>query len=334
MRAQQILNRVWRWLGEDRRLIELLVALLIIQTLVVLLPQAPVSNITSPGYSRWLAEQRSNLEVWSTPLSTLGFLTLRTSIWMRGLLILLALVVATRAGDVVEQWRTFTRSRRWLQVLSCVGGMLIMIGWGAQTLWGWKQSDVIVWPGESIAIPDTGLMLPPQNGSVALFTEHYGLYFVPKGNSVGLVVQAVSEQGQVLPLSPSARDEPRDELRVALTNETPEAYFALSQVGFIFRISRLREDDALIQAQVYRSADGELLAETTLQGDGILFTNDVRLQLSRYALPRFEAVYNPGALVEGIGMLALSVAILGKYLFCRSVAEPPAVEETKMDVVG
>lgn len=329
MRAQQLLNKVWRWLGEDKRLIQILVALLIVQALVVLLPQSPISNVTSPGYSRWLAEQRSILKGWIAPLSTLGFLTLRTSIWMRGLLIVLALLVATRLGDVIEQWNRLAHACRWLRVLSCVAGVLVLAGWGAQTLWGWKQSNVIVWPGEPITIPDAGLTLPPQN--VALFTRHYGLYLIPKGQSVGLVVQAVNGQGQVLPLSPSARDEPQAELRIALTDETPEAYFALPQVGVIFRTSLLREDDTPIQAQVYRSSDGELLAETTVQGNGSLPADDVQLQITRYALPRFEAVYNPGAPVEGIGMLVLSVAILGHYLVRRKTPEAPTIEPEDED---
>ena len=134
MRAQQLLNKVWQWLGEDKRLIQILVALLIVQALVVLLPQSPISNVTSPGYSRWLAEQRSILKGWIAPLSTLGFLTLRTSIWMRGLLVVLALLVATRLGDVIEQWNGLAYACRWLRVLSCVAGVLVLAGWGANTM--------------------------------------------------------------------------------------------------------------------------------------------------------------------------------------------------------
>ncbi len=331
MRARQILDKAWRWLGEDRRLVEILVALLIVQALVVLLPQAPISNVTSPGYSRWLAEQRSVLKGWTTPLSALGFLTLRSSVWMRGLLVLLALIVTTRAGDAIEQWHAFSRPRRWLQVLSCVGGMLMMAGWGTQTLWGWKESNIIAWPGEPIAIPDRGLTLTPQHSSGALFTERYGLYLVPKENSVGLIVQAVNEREQVLPLSPSARDEPQDELRIALTDETPEAYFALPEIGFVYRLSRLREDGTPIQAQVYRSADGELRAETLLQGSGVLPADDVQLQITRFALPSFEAVHNPGAPVEGIGMLVLGIAILGQYLLYRKTVTQSAEEAPDSD---
>ncbi|HQE92309.1 MAG TPA: hypothetical protein PLH19_02295 [Anaerolineae bacterium] len=323
MQAQRLLDKVWQWLGEDKRLSEAVAALWIVQLLIVFLPQAPVSSLASPGYSRWLAEQRSVLKDWTAPLSTLGLLTLRTSIWMRGLLILLVWIIVTRAADAVERWRGLSRSRRRLQVLSWVGGMLIVAGWGAQTLWGWKQSDVMVWPEESIVIADAGLTLPPPHGAMTLLTEHYGLYLVPKGNSVGLVVRAVNEQGEVLLLSPSARADPQEQLRLVLTDEMPEAYFALPQIGFVFRLSRPRQNDAPLQVQVYHSADGELLVETALQGDGTLFADTVRVQFNRYALKQYEAVYNPGALLEGLGMLALSSAVLGTYLFCRQ-APPPA----------
>jgi hypothetical protein len=335
--VRRILNQVWRWLSADRRLAEALIALLIIQAIVLFLPQAPVSISTSPVYARWLAGLRPTFKTWTTPLATAGLLTVRTSLWMRVLLAWLALIVAARADDLLEHWREWPRSRRWLQVLACVAGVLIIVGWGMQTLWGWKQSDVIVWPATPIAIPERDLTLPARDDVsksrfVPLRTGRYGLYFVPKGSSVGLVVQAFDAQGQILPLSPSARDEPQDELRLALTVETPEAYFALPQVGYVFRFSWLYGTDGPIQAQVYRSADGELLVETTLQdeellGNYVLFASDVRLELQRYALPRFEAVYNPGALFEGIGMLALLVSVFGHYFLRRTVSAQSVREE-------
>ncbi|MGC9395459.1 MAG: hypothetical protein ACP5J4_11450 [Anaerolineae bacterium] len=327
---------MWRWLSEDRRLAEALIALLIIQAIVLFLPQAPVSISTSPVYARWLAGLRPTFKTWATPLATVGLFTLRTSLWMRVLLAWLALIIAVRFADLLEHWREWSHSRRWLRVLACVAGVFIITGWGMQTLWGWKQSDVIAWPETPIAISERGLTLPArddvsQGRFIPLPTGQYGLYFVPKGSSVGLVVQASDAQGHVLPLSPTARDEPQDELRLALTVETPEAYFALPRVGYVFRLSRLHKTDGSIQAQVYRSADGELLVETTLQdeellGDYVLFADDVRLEVQRYALPRFEAVYNPGALFEGVGMLALLVAVLGDYPLHRTLTEQPMEE--------
>jgi hypothetical protein len=329
--VRRILNQVWQWLSADRRLAEALIALLIIQAIVLLLPQAPVSISTSPVYARWLAGLRPTLKMWTTPLATAGLLAVRTSLWMRVLLGWLALIVAARFDDLLEHWKEWTRSRRWLQILACVAGVLIIAGWGMQTLWGWKESDVIVWPATPITIPERGLTLPARddvssNRCIPLQAGQYGLYFVPKESSVGLVVQALDEQEHVLPLSPSARDEPQEELRLALTVEAPEAYFALPQMGYVFRISRPREADGPIQVQVYRSADGKLLVETTLQDDGVLFADDVRLELQRDALPRFEAVYNPGAPLESVGMLALLVVVFWGYRLRRKTATPSAEE--------
>jgi len=329
MRVQQILNQVWRWLSAHRRLAEALIALLAIQAIVLLLPQAPVTTPLSPVYARWLAGLRPTLKTWTAPLETAGLLMIRTSLWMRVLLAWLALVVAARCGTLLEAWRSLLSPQRWLYILACVAGVLIIGGWGMQTVWGWKQSDVIVWPAAPTVIPERGLTLPPRDAVshirfIPLPTERYGLYFVPKERSVGLVARAFDEQGQVLPLSPSARDEPQDELRLALTIESPEAYFALPQVGYVFRLSRLREVAAPIQVQVYRSADGELLVETIFQEDGAVFADNVRLDLQRYALPRFEAVYNPGAPFEAVGMLALLVAVLGHHYLRRIPATQPA----------
>jgi hypothetical protein len=341
MRARQILNQVWQWLSADRRLVEALIALLVIQAIVLFLPQAPVAIPTSPVYARWLAGLRPTLKTWTTPLAAAGLLAVRTSLWMRALFAWLALIVAARFDDLLEHWKETAWSRRWIQALACVAGVLIIAGWGMQTVWGWKQSDVIAWPATPITIPERGLTLPARddvsyNRFIRLRSGQYGLYFVPKENSVGLVVRASDQKGQVLPLSPSARDEPQEELRLALTVETPESYFALPQVGYVFRISRLREAAAPIQVQVYRSADGELLVETTLQGDGVLFADDVRLELQRDALPSFEAVYNPGAPLEGVGMLVLLVAVLGHYRLRRKTAtqlveEAPDAEEMSTD---
>ena len=163
MRVQRILNQMWRWLSADRRLAEALIALLIIQAIVLFFPQAPVSISTSPVYARWLAGLRPTFKTWTTPLATVGLFTLRTSLWMRVLLAWLALIVAARFDDLLEHWKEWLRSRRWLQVLVCVAGVLILAGWGMQTLWGWKQSDVIAWPETPIAIPERGMTLPARD---------------------------------------------------------------------------------------------------------------------------------------------------------------------------
>jgi hypothetical protein len=331
MKVQQGLDKVWRWFGEDRRLLEILIALLVIQGMGLIIPQAPVPRTDGPGYSRWIAELRPTLNVWTTPLSTLGLLTLRTSLWTRGILVILVLIVVVRSGSLVETVQAFASLRKWLYGLLCLSSLLIITGWGLQTARGWKQSEVIAWPDMEIIISERGLTLPPQNGNVRLWTGYYGLYFVPRGTSIGLEVQAFDGQGEVLALLSSARSDPQEKLYIALTTETPEAYFALPDVGLVFRVSRIQGSDTHIQAQVYRSASGELLAETVLQGDGSLFANDIRLKLERYVLPHFEAVYNPGAVFEGLGMLMLIATIVGQGHISRKMA-PQGSQNDRADV--
>lgn len=322
---------MWHWLGEDKRLLEILIALLVFQALVLAIPQAPVPRSDGPGYSRWIAELRPTFGGWTAPLSALGLLTLRTSLWTRGLLAGLVIVVTVRSAALVELWRDLASPRKWFHGLLCLGALLIVIGWGLQTVWGWKQAEVIAWPDTGISIPERGLTLSPQSGRLRLWTGHFGLYFVPKGTSTGLEVRAFDTQGHGLALLASTRSEPQPQLRIVLTAETPEAYFALPDVGFVFRVSQIQNDGTKIQAQVYKSASGELLAATVLQGDGSLFANDIRLKLERYILPRFEAVYNPGAAFEALGMLLFITVVIGQRSFSRSIV-PQDGEGAQSDV--
>lgn len=328
MRIRRILDTVWRWLSAERRLTEIFIVLVVVQCVIFILPQAPVPPGNSPAYLRWLAELRPDLKGWTNLLAALGFLTLRTSLWIRGILICLALLFAVRIGVLRETWATFSHGQRARGLLFCAGSLLVIMGWGMQTLWGWKQHQVIAWPETSVVVPDRGLTLPPQDRRWNLWAGRYGLYLLPKGDSIGVTVQATDQQGAVLALLPSARSDPQQQLRLALTTESPEAYFALSEVDLVFRISQLQGEKS-IQAQVYRSASGELLAETTLEGDGTLFTDDIRLKLDLDVLPRYEAVYNPGAWIEGAGMLMLAVVV--GWCIVRKTQDATAASNTTND---
>jgi hypothetical protein len=316
MRGRQFVDRVWQWLNEERRLFEILVALLIIELIVYLLPQAPVSPSDGPALFRWLAELRPSLGPWVKPLSTLRLLSIHSSFWMRGLLTLLGLAIAVRVGTLREMWSSLPPQRRWLHGSICAAGLLVIAGWGTQMLWGWKESEVIAWPQQEISISARGISLPPQTGRFHLWSGKYGLYLIPKGESIGLEIQAVDEQGQTLPLEVSTRSEPQGKLLIAFTAQTSDAYFALSKAGYIFRVSQ-QEGATVpqIRVQAYRFASGELLTETVLDDDGALFVDGLHLQIDIATLPRFEAVYNPGALPEALGVLLLAVgAVVHKAL--------------------
>lgn len=321
MRAWQVLNKIWQWLNRDRRVGELLIALAVTYLIVMLLPQAPVTATEGGAYAQWLAERRPALGDWTPTLSTLGLLTFRTSLWMRALLALLALVVTARAVALVERWSAWPARRRWLTAIGCVGGLLVLLGWGAQVLLGWMEPEVITWPGSPVTLAHLQRPVAPPKTSLPLLSERYGLYLIPQGHSVGLEIQAEDMQGQPLPLARTGRSSPQATLRIALTQASPDAYFALEQAGYIFRVSRRRDAGqggaapaVDVRVQVYRSATGDLLVEASVEDDDMLLVNDVRVQFEPTTLPRFEAVYNPGAPLEVLGLLLLAVSVVGRRL--------------------
>ena len=334
MKVQQGLDKIWQWFSEDRRLLDILIAFLLIQVLVVFIPQAPFPRDTGPSYSRWIAELRPALGKLVTPLSAVGLLTLRASLWTRGLLAILVLAVVVRSASLREIWHELASVRKRFHVALCAASLLIVAGWSAQIVWGWKQPEVIAWPDAPVSVPERGMFLPPQKRHLPLWSGQYGLYLIPKGSSVGLEVQAFDEEGNVLPLLPSARGDPfQVQLRLDLTREAPEAYFALPDEELVFRVSSIHNNGTHVQAQVYRSASGDLLAEKTLQDNGSLFADNIRLNLDYYVLPRFEAVYNPGAIFEGLGILILIAVVVGQWRAAKTAQDDDVSEDSESDPV-
>ena len=300
---QYVLGRIWAWLSEDRRFLEIFTALVILQLLILLLPQAPVSPANNLIYTRWLGEQRLTLGRWTDLLATLQLLSLRTSLWMRGTLALLALVVTAHLDASVKAWPDVAprvRARRFLPV---AGGILLLFGWGMHTLWGWTEPNLTAWPESPLEIPHQEITLsPPHN--FALWHGVYGLYLIPEGHGLGVEVEASAEDGTPLPLLPSRREDPQQQLSLVLTTAAPDAYFALPEAEYVFRLSYLVDATAL-QVQAYRSASGELLTEAILGDDGTLSIdkrNEVQLSFRTFDIPQFDAVYNPGAPFEALGL--------------------------------
>ncbi len=321
MTTQQpyVIGRVWAWLSEDRRFLEIFAALVIIQLLILLLPQAPVSPANHLIYTRWLAEQRLTLGRWTDFLSTLQLLSLRSSLWMRGALALLALVLAAHVDAFTKAWPDVTLGVRARRFLPVAGGVLILLGWGMHTLWGWTESDLTAWPASSLEIPSQEITLSPPH-HFALWHGVYGLYLIPEGRSLGVEVEASAEDGAPLELLPSRREEPRQQLSLVLTATAPDAYFALPEAEYVFRLSYLVDATAL-QVQAYRSASGELLTEAILDDDGALAIdkgNDkgdaVQLSFRIFNIPQFDAVYNPGAPFEAVGLGLLGIGSLLQQL--------------------
>ncbi|MBN1877196.1 MAG: hypothetical protein JXA33_23435 [Anaerolineae bacterium] len=310
MRGQQIREKVWQWLGEDRRIGNILIILVGIQLLTCIIPQAPAAPSNSLIFSRWLAGMHNSLGPWTKPLSALGFLSLRTSIWMRLTLVGVLLIMGVRVIQLGENWRQLPLKNRWWQSILLLGCGFIIGGWGLQVRLGWIEPRVIVWPEQPIQIPSYGITLSPPKVTFPLWAGRYGFFWLPRGEVTGLEVQAKDTTGKILPLV--THSTPQDKLFIALTETQPDAFFALPDLGYAFRAS---QRGALVQVEAYQLATGAFLDEITVQEDVTLITENAILQVSRQSLPYLEAVYNPGAPLMAVGLLLLPLGMMVNKFF-------------------
>ncbi len=311
MRIWRILDQLWWQLGGRRLGLLVLIVLMLLQGIALTLPQIPVSSEQTVAFSRWLAELRPQLGGTTRTLASLGLLTVRSSYLQRLVLGLLGLIVAATLDRLREDWHTMPWSAaRTGRLLICLGGLLVIGGWAGQMLGGWRESEVIAWPGTQIVLPARNLAIDQPSGSFGLWPGGYGRYVVTRGERIGLEVSAVDDEGGTLLLLPSVHEEPLTALRLALTTQEPEAFFAIQEAELIFRINQVEQ---AIQIQAYRSASGELLTETVLQ-DGsptaVLQLGQAEVSIGQTLLPRYEVIYNPGAAFEALGMALLAAGVI------------------------
>ncbi|HEY89488.1 MAG TPA: hypothetical protein G4N98_07125, partial [Thermoflexia bacterium] len=214
---QEAVERIWQWLGKGTFLLGLLTGLLLLLLLTLLLPQAPLSPRETVDFTRWLAEVRSTRGAWTTPLATLGLLTIRSSWPQRLLLALLALALTVRLATLIEQWPELPRWSRVRQGVICGGGALLIAGWLLQLSAGWIEPEVNAWPDEILAVPAHNLQLPAPGADVPFTRCGYGLYLLREREGIGLEVQATNDDDVSLALLASAHGTPQEKLELVLT---------------------------------------------------------------------------------------------------------------------
>ena len=151
MRARRTIEKVWNWLGEDRRAVEILTMLLLVQLTTLLLPQSPVPATQTATFTQWVAQLLPSLGSWLRPLTFLGLLTIRSSVLFRAILALLGLLAAVRIDTLWESWRRMRIAARNALLLFCIGSILVISGWAMQMLWGWAVPEIVNWPGTPIS---------------------------------------------------------------------------------------------------------------------------------------------------------------------------------------
>ncbi len=307
MRARQTAEVAWAWLNGKALLTGLVASLGILLLLSLIIPQTPVLPSNEAAFLRWQAEIRPTLGAWEPWLSALGLFAIRTSPWLRLTLALLGLSTIARLTTLLEKHSQ--RSLR--QFLIVIGGFCVLIGWGLQLSLGWTETQLPGRPGKTLTIPEHGFTLPYPTSSLSVLNSPYGLYLFQEGKGVQLTVTAHGAQNKPLQLLTSAQSAPQTELQLTLTPRNPEAYFAIASEGLTFRVTLLQPPPATrFRVQIYRSAGGQMLVETVLQGSGDLVARETQLHIDPTSLELFRAVFNPGAPLQGMGLILLVIGIL------------------------
>jgi len=299
---QEKLTQVWDWLSEDKRLGQLIRVILISYLLMLIFPQSLVAPHNAAPFSRWLAELQSTLGPSTKWLEALGLLSIRTSLWFRALLVFLVMVTLVRSINLLTQWGAMTKARRrWLSLI-CLSSLMFISGWSLHTLWGWAEADIIVWPQRAIILPEHDIVLPQTQVSFPLITSKFGLYLLPQGSNQALTVKVPDSHISSFMLSQAVHSIPTAVLNFAFTPRNPEAYFMIVDTDLIFRVIQAPEyARGALHLQVYRSASGEVLDALTFDAAYTFSMKDVQLNLEPAVLPRFKAIYNPGAFLQLVG---------------------------------
>ncbi len=318
MQVRRIANRIWEGLASPRTTLLILVVLSLTQITALVLPQIPVPPSQSTAYTRWLAEFRPRLGPQTGMLASLGLLTVRTAPGMRVILGILGLLVAANLDGLREARQDGASSREFAGYgLLALGGLLVIGGWIAQMLWGWKEPGTIVWPGSRIELAQHSLSLEPPTGFLGIWNDKPGLYALNRGKHTGVEVEARRVDEPML-LLPSVDEEPQEILRLTLAAQEPEAFFATEEATLIFRLIRIPGE---IQVQIYRSPSGEIVGETVLSGSEeprVLMVDDAEVTFTPVVLPTFEVMYNPGAMFETLGMVCLAAGTVLRMKFLKT----------------
>ncbi len=321
MRGRQLAEQIWVGLTTTPALLVALTAIGLTLALALLLPQSPVPMAEAAAFSRWQAEARSTLGNAAAPLSTLGLLTLRDSLWQRVAMAALTLIIAARLAQLGETWAQRSGFAHLCEITLCLGSALLIVGWGLYLRWGWSETGIRAWPGAELHAPGHNRTLPAISAIHPLNLHGYGLYSIRETLDTGLTVTAWDKADQAVLLTTSAAGELQKNIQLVLGQQISDAYFALPAAGLTFRASLIQDQpNPAILVQIYRFASGELLTETTLSAGGALFTADLRLQLELIPLPRLRVIYNPGAPLSALGWLLIMGSGAGRRLQRRALA--------------
>ncbi|MDH4208159.1 MAG: cytochrome c biogenesis protein ResB [Anaerolineae bacterium] len=98
-----ILDQLWRLFGSRRLTLGLLSVILLVLATGAMLPQMPNDLMSgSPDNTLWRADIRARYAQWADPLESLGLLSIRSSLWLRLPLALLAVNLVVCCAESLE----------------------------------------------------------------------------------------------------------------------------------------------------------------------------------------------------------------------------------------
>ncbi|HYO19206.1 MAG TPA: cytochrome c biogenesis protein ResB [Dermatophilaceae bacterium] len=105
--ASDVLNRLWRFFISMRTGLMLILALGLLSLAGTLLAQAPAGMAADPqAYASWLTSVKPKYGGWTTVFDKLGFFSMFTSIWFKGITVLLATsVLACSVNRAPRLWK-------------------------------------------------------------------------------------------------------------------------------------------------------------------------------------------------------------------------------------
>jgi len=200
-------------------------------------------------------------------------------------------------------------------VLAHSGSLLFLVGLLITQLWGWRVRGLIVQDAERATLPgaDNWVALDIAPDKETFNVRHSpGIVTFVEGHGPGVRVRADDGAGHPLSLQQTTDTDPVTQLTVALTGDQ---YFAIPEAQLVVRLlpqpGHTIEAHGPVLVQVYRSPPGRLVAETVTEGDTELTVDGVTLGLASVPYARLTATFNPGLWPTGIGLVLLTVGLVG-----------------------
>ncbi len=303
---------VWRAATADGTLAIALLVLAVGLVLATLLPQRPLGDPVA--YARWLSATQAHLGRATPTLQTLGLFTVTRSFGFRALLAFTAACLLLRlieiGGLLREGWKWAALSR----VLAHAGALGLLAGLLITRLWGWQTTGVIVLEGERSPLPGGEGWVALDQDTLRL-SHSTGLMTFVEARGPVVHARVTDSAGHTLLLQQTVESEPVEEVRVALTEDR---YFAVPDARLVVRLTLPHGHDEAyspVLVQVYHSPPGELVTEAVAEGDTRIAVDEVTLYLTHASYAKVTATFNPGLWPAIIGVVLLSIGVLGDVAF-------------------